>query len=202
MSCLPLLVIYLLSLTTPSYTNTTISTTVTTGPNILRMSDSLSSFSNVTDDEPEEDEENEPVIQEGHDQHEALDEHRSHQHLQNGTCPCLAAISCTTSSHSHALHDDYHFHQHLSRDHCVPQTIKDYKIPIISNIIVIIILGTGGNLLTLFALTYAMKYYSQRFPLVCKSTTVLLLNLAFCDLIYCSFGVTVQADIFMNGYLG
>jgi hypothetical protein len=197
MAWLPLLVIYLLSHTTPSYTNTTISTSVKKKPNISRVSNSVSSSSNLTDDEQDV-----LGIQEGHDQHEAHDKHRSHQNLPNGTCPCLAAISCTTSSHSHALSEDYHLHQHLSRDHCVPQTIKDFKIPILCNIIVIIILGTGGNLLTLLALPYAWKYYSQRFPSVTKSTTVLLLNLALCDLIYCSFGLTVQADIFINGYLG
>ena len=193
------LVIYLLSHTTPPYTTTVTTVTSVTTVTTVTISNFLS---NVSENEPEEHEKQEPVIQDGHDQPDADDDHESHHHLLNSTCPCLAAISCTTSSHSHGLHDDYHLHKHLSRDHCVPQTIKDNKIPILINIIVIIILGTGGNLLTLFALPYAMKYYSQRFLLVSKSTTVLLLNLAFCDLIYCSFRLTVQADIFINGYLG
>eukprot|EP00092_Neocalanus_flemingeri_P011188 GFUD01012052.1.p1 GENE.GFUD01012052.1~~GFUD01012052.1.p1 ORF type:complete len:386 (-),score=63.12 GFUD01012052.1:152-1309(-) len=101
---------------------------------------------------------------------------------------CDAALACTTSGTG-------------SQAHCLPDSIKENKTIFITNIIFIIIIGTIGNLLTLFALPYAKICYSQRFTSLSSSTTILLLHLALCDLLYCLLGLTVHASIYTNGHL-
>jgi len=89
----------------------------------------------------------------------------------------------------------------IQGDNCVPQIIMDYKTIFIFNIVIIILIGTFGNLLTLLALPYARYYYRRRFSHLSSSTTILLLHLALCDLCYLVLGLSVQAWIFNNGHL-
>ena len=89
----------------------------------------------------------------------------------------------------------------IQADNCVPQIIMDYKTIFIFNIVIIILIGTFGNLLTLLALPYARNYYHKRFSLLTSSTTILLLHLALCDLCYLIFGLPVQASILNDGRL-
>ena len=89
----------------------------------------------------------------------------------------------------------------VEAEHCVPQIIMDNKSIFIFNIVIIILIGTFGNLLTLLALPYARFYYPRRFSLLSSSTTILLLHLALCDLCYLVFGLPVQASILHYGRL-
>ena len=89
----------------------------------------------------------------------------------------------------------------VKAEHCVPQIIKENKSIFLFNIVIIILIGTFGNLLTLLALPYARYYYHKRFSLLTSSTTILLLHLALCDLCYLIFGLPVQASILNDGRL-
>ena len=129
----------------------------------------------------------------------------------NSSVSCLPSLplSCTTSAASP-----------LPPDFCLPKTTKDFTTLIVTNIVVIIVVGSTGNLLTLLALPYCwryhnrpslssftiifilhLRYYSRRFPSLSSSTTVLILHLAFCDFLYCTLGLTVQADIILHARL-
>jgi hypothetical protein len=109
-----------------------------------------------------------------------------------GGVTCQKARDCTNSGSKSS---------EWRSDNCVPDSINSSKTIFIVNIVLVIIIGTIGNLLTLLAVPYARLYYSHRFPRLSSPLTVLLLHLALCDLLYCLLGLPVQASILGNGYL-
>jgi hypothetical protein len=109
-----------------------------------------------------------------------------------GAVTCQNARDCTNSGSASF---------EWRSNNCVPDTIKSSLTIFIVNIVLVIIIGTVGNLLTLLAIPYARLYYSHRFPRLSSPLTILLLHLALCDLLYCLLGLPVQASILGNGYL-
>ena len=57
---------------------------------------------------------------------------------------CKSARNCTSDAE-----------KGQSRDHCQPKTIKKHSIPAIINIILIIVIGGFGNLLTILSIVHA-----------------------------------------------
>jgi len=87
------------------------------------------------------------------------------------------------------------------RDHCVPQIAKDYKLLVISNITLVIIIGGFGNLFNIVAICVARIRHRQKFEHLWNSITILMVNLSLCDLLYCFLGLPVFISIYYNGYL-
>eukprot|EP00090_Calanus_glacialis_P001278 TRINITY_DN10896_c0_g1_i1.p1 TRINITY_DN10896_c0_g1~~TRINITY_DN10896_c0_g1_i1.p1 ORF type:complete len:373 (-),score=30.35 TRINITY_DN10896_c0_g1_i1:134-1252(-) len=90
-----------------------------------------------------------------------------------------------------------------SRTHCQPDSIKknSIKIPAIINIVIIIIIGGLGNLLTIISIVHARLRYTARFPTLWNSTTILMLHLSLCDFLYCTLGLPVFISVYYNGFL-
>ena len=68
----------------------------------------------------------------------------------NQTCeslPCESDINCTLDGFLE------------ERDHCLPQIVKDYRVPAIINLVLVIIVGGLGNLLTIIAICAARIRY-------------------------------------------
>ena len=59
----------------------------------------------------------------------------------------------------------------------------------VTNILLIMIIGVFGNLLTLITVPYAACRHKDKFPSIWSPTTVLLLHLSLCDLLYCLLGL-------------
>ena len=108
--------------------------------------------------------------------------------LTTSATECKALSLACTSSHPG------------SKEHCLLDSIKEHRTGFLANIIIIMVVGFLGNLLTLAALPYAWLYHSARFPTLPSSTTVLLLHLSLCDVLYCLLGLSVQVSILVNGY--
>ena len=122
---------------------------------------------------------------------------------------CVSATSCTTDV------------DHHDRDSCQPQSLKDYKTVAIINIVLIIIIGGLGNLLTivsiclcrlrylhghkynsicLFYLVYLFRH-KKKYNHLWNSTTVLMLNLSIGDFLYCILGLPVFISVYSHGFL-
>jgi len=108
------------------------------------------------------------------------------------TFKCVSATNCTTD-----------VDLKLNRDHCQPDSIKQdaVKVAAIINIIIIIIVGGLGNLLTIISIINAWTRYRSLFPSLWNSTTILMLNLSFCDLLYCVLGLPIFISVYYHGFL-
>ena len=106
---------------------------------------------------------------------------------------CIDSVRCTNSPVTNLT---------WKQDHCVPPSIQDHSTPFLLNLVVIMVVGIGGNVVTLVAFPYAWFYYSESFPFLSStaSTMVLILHLALCDLLYCAIGLPVQTSIYLNGF--
>ena len=106
---------------------------------------------------------------------------------------CTNSVRCTSSPVTSLA---------WKEEHCVPPSIQAHRTPFLVNLVVIMIVGILGNLLTLVAFPYAWFHYSASFPFLSStaSTMVLLLHLALCDLLYCAIGLPVQTSIYLNGF--
>jgi len=117
--------------------------------------------------------------------------------VDNHTCEsdslsCVPSTGCTLDGFDGFQED---------RDHCVPQIAKDYKVLVISNIILVIIFGGFGNLFNIIAICVARFRHRKKFEHLWNSTTILMLNLSLCDLLFCFLGLPVFISIYYHGYL-
>ena len=101
---------------------------------------------------------------------------------------CMAlSLACTTSNSG-------------NKDHCLADSIKEHRTAFLANIIIIMVVGCIGNLLTLAALPYAWLYHRAKFPTLYTPIAVLIVHLSLCDLLYCILGLSLQVSILANGY--
>ena len=66
-------------------------------------------------------------------------------------------------------------------------------------LILLLLVGVVGNLLTLVALPYVRRKYGAQFSVLKSTTFVLLLHLSLCDLLYISFGFTHFIHVLIVG---
>ena len=85
---------------------------------------------------------------------------------------------------------------------CVPKVLQDYRIQITLtfNQVLILIIGGGGNLLTLVSVPYAYFKYRSMFPYLWNSVTLLMLHLSLCDFLYIVIGVPTYIVVYIYGY--
>jgi len=102
---------------------------------------------------------------------------------------CVSATGCTLDGYQEDI------------ESCLPQVVKNYKVLAIINIVMIIIVGGFGNLLTIVAICVARIRHKIKFEHLWNSTTILMLNLSLCDLLYCVLGLPVFISIYYNEYL-
>jgi len=102
---------------------------------------------------------------------------------------CVSATSCTTDV------------DHHDRDSCQPQSLKDYKTVAIINIVLIIIIGGLGNLLTIVSICLCRLRHKKKYNHLWNSTTVLMLNLSIGDFLYCILGLPVFISVYSHGFL-
>ena len=61
------------------------------------------------------------------------------------------------------------------------------------------LVGLVGNILTLLALPYVRRKYGDQFSVLQSSTTILLLHLSLCDLLYITVGFTHFIHVLILG---
>ena len=71
----------------------------------------------------------------------------------------------------------------------MPPSWKEDSTLFVTNIVLIMIIGVFGNLLTLITVPYAACWHKDKFPRLWSPTTILLLHLSLCDLLYCLLGL-------------
>ena len=105
---------------------------------------------------------------------------------------CKSARNCTSDAE-----------EGISQAHCQPDSLKkrSTKIPAIINIVLIIIVGGMGNLLTLISISSALIIHRENFPNLWNSTTILMLHLSLCDMLYCTLGLPVFISVYYHGFL-
>ena len=64
-----------------------------------------------------------------------------------------------------------------------------------------LLIGGGGNLLTLLAILHCRLRHRARFGHLWTGTTVLQLHLSLCDLLYCVLGLPVFISVYHHGFL-
>jgi hypothetical protein len=72
---------------------------------------------------------------------------------------------------------------------CMPESWRDDSSLFVTNILLVMVMGVSGNLLTLISVPYAAFRHEDKFPHLWSFTTVLLLHLSLCDLLYCLLGL-------------
>ena len=72
---------------------------------------------------------------------------------------------------------------------CMPPSWSQDSTLFVTNIVLIMIIGVFGNLLTLITVPYAACRHKDKFPSIWSPTTILLLRLSLCDLLYCLLGL-------------
>ena len=104
---------------------------------------------------------------------------------------CVSASHCTSDS----LHDE--------RGACQPEILRDETTRVLAllNLVLIMLIGGCGNLLTLVAALYCRVRHQERFVTVWTGTTVLQLHLSLCDLLYCVLGLPVFISVYHHGFL-
>ena len=70
---------------------------------------------------------------------------------------------------------------------------------ILTVLIILLLVGVVGNVLTLLALPYVRKKYGAQFSILQTSTAILLLHLSFCDLLYILVGFTHFIHVLILG---
>ena len=103
---------------------------------------------------------------------------------------CNSWINCTSSIST------------TDKDHCQPDSITrgSTKIPVLINLFFIIIFGSIGNTLTLISIPYCLIRYTKEFNSLRNMTTLLILHLSFCDLVYCLFGLPLFFELYYKGF--
>ena len=66
-------------------------------------------------------------------------------------------------------------------------------------LILLLIVGSVGNVLTLLALPYVRRRYGTQFSILQTSTAILLFHLSFCDLLYILVGFTHFIHVLIEG---
>jgi hypothetical protein len=66
-------------------------------------------------------------------------------------------------------------------------------------LILLLLVGVVGNVLTLVALPYVRRKYGAQFSVLKSTTFILLLHLSLCDLLYISFGFTHFIHVLIVG---
>ena len=66
-------------------------------------------------------------------------------------------------------------------------------------LILLLIVGSVGNVLTLLALPYVRRKYGYEFSILQTSTAILLFHLSFCDLLYILVGFTHFIHVLIIG---
>ena len=66
-------------------------------------------------------------------------------------------------------------------------------------LILLLIVGVVGNVLTLVALPYVRRKYGAQFSALKSTTFILLLHLSLCDLLYIRFGFTHFIHVLIVG---
>ena len=79
--------------------------------------------------------------------------------------------------------------------------IKEWRVVLLANILVIITISILGNLLILMAVPYCLKHYRSKFSTFKCPGTFLFLHLAACDSLYAALCLSFQAKVFIDGYL-
>ena len=59
----------------------------------------------------------------------------------------------------------------------------------VTNIILVMIIGVFGSLITLITVPYSACRHEDKFPNIWSPTTILLLHMSLCDLLYCLLGL-------------
>ena len=72
---------------------------------------------------------------------------------------------------------------------CMPHCWREDWLLFVTNILLIMIIGVFRNLLTLITVPYTACRHEDKFPSIWSPTTVLLLHLSLCDLLYCLLGL-------------
>merc|ERR1712224_181109 len=67
------------------------------------------------------------------------------------------------------------------------------------NQIVILVLGTIGNIVTLVAIPYVRIKYGNQFSILQLNSMILILHLSFCDLLYCLVGFPFSIHAYLTG---
>ena len=66
-------------------------------------------------------------------------------------------------------------------------------------LVILLVVGLLGNVLTLLALPYVRRNYGSQFSVLQSSTAILLLHLSFCDLLYITVGFTHFIHVLIEG---
>ena len=103
---------------------------------------------------------------------------------------CDSWVNCTSSVAT------------LDRSHCQPEDIKQdsMRLPVLANLATVMTIGGVGNTLTLLAIPYCYVMHKERFKAIWNMTTVLMLHLSFCDLMYCLFGLPIFFELYYKGF--
>ena len=70
---------------------------------------------------------------------------------------------------------------------------------LLSILIILLVVGLLGNVLTLLALPYVRRKYGAQFSVLQSSTAILLIHLSFCDLLYITVGFTHFIHVLIIG---
>jgi len=90
-------------------------------------------------------------------------------------------------------------------ENCVPDLFKQEKNPVVQlililNGVIIMLIGGIGNLLTLISIPYVYFKYRESFMFCWNDTTLLMLHLSLCDLLYVLIGVPSFLVIYIYQY--
>ena len=75
------------------------------------------------------------------------------------------------------------------------------RFTVLSVLILLLVIGSVGNVLTLLALPYVRRKYGSQFSILQTSTAILLFHLSFCDLLYILVGFTHFIHVLIEGKL-
>ena len=108
---------------------------------------------------------------------------------------CQSARQCTSDSDYDGLYEE--------REGCQPEVLREdtTRVLAVLNIFLVILIGGGGNLLTLLAILHCRLRHRARFGHLWSGTTVLQLHLSLCDLLYCVLGLPVFISVYHHGFL-
>ena len=73
------------------------------------------------------------------------------------------------------------------------------RFSLLSILIILLIVGLLGNVLTLLALPYVRRKYGAQFSVLQSSTAILLLHLSYFDLLYITVGFTHFIHVLIEG---
>ena len=109
---------------------------------------------------------------------------------ENLSSQCNTWVNCTSSM---AV---------IDRSHCQPEDIREdfTRLPVLVNIATIMLIGGGGNMLTLVAIPYCYVKHRKTFAALWNMTTILILHLSLCDLMYCLFGLPLFFELYYKGF--